>query len=153
MLHQALLNNICNSTDHAHIQTIKRILKFGADPNAIDEKGQNPLHILAASWRFKEDESVPLFQVLLDAGTHLDTAGDDGKTVLCILKETLWSNLNDKRIVHPYFESLINSVFPLSCYCARVIRRHGVPSSQETRLNSQRQRYKQIINHSAYLAK
>ena len=122
VLHQALLNNICNSTDHAHIQTIKRILKFGADPNAIDEKGQTPLHRLVEWTQITNmDEYVPIFQVLLDAGAHLDAAGDDGKTVVSILKEKLEGK------VHPYFESLINSVFPLSCFCARVIGRHGIP--------------------------
>jgi hypothetical protein len=150
VLHKAVLNNIFNSMNHARLQTIKRIVKFGADPNAIDEKGQNALHILAASWPFKEDESVPLFQVLLDAGTHLDTAGDDGKTVLCILKERLEGK------VHPYFESLINTVFPLSCYCARVIRRYGVPF--EDRLPPRLKKLvsihnakgKQIIDHSSF---
>jgi hypothetical protein len=29
--------------------------------------------------------------------------------------------------VHPYFVSLINTVHPLSCYAARVIRRYGIP--------------------------
>ena len=121
VLHVAVVDNICDSTNYERLQTIQRLLQFGADPNAIDEKGQNPLHLLAAATQFTdENESVPLFQALLEAETHLDAAGDDGKTVLCILKEKLRGN------VHHYFESLIKTVFPLSC-CARVIRRHGIP--------------------------
>jgi hypothetical protein len=107
-------------TDPAHLQTIKQILKFGADPNAIDECGETPLHRLAAG-NMNIDKSVPLFQVLLDAGAHLDVQTDYGATVLYLLKR----KLNGK--VHPYFESLINSVLPLSCYCAQVIRQHGIP--------------------------
>ena len=121
VLHVAVVDNICDSTNYERLQTIQRLLQFGADPNAIDEKGQNPLHLLAAATQFTdENESVPLFQALLEAETHPDAAGDDGKTVLCILKEKLRGN------VHHYFESLIKTVFPLSC-CARVIRRHGIP--------------------------
>ncbi len=147
--------------DHAHLQTIKQILKFGADPNAIDENGQTPLHRLAERTHFTDmDESVPLFQVLLDAGAHLDAAGDNGRTVVSILKD----NLKYRRgfnlfLVHPYFESLFNSVVPLSCFCARVIRRHGIPF--EDRLPPRLKKLvsihsaegKQIINHSAFLAK
>nr|CAH0108920.1 unnamed protein product [Daphnia galeata] len=122
VLHVAVVDNICDSTNYERLQTIQRLLQFGADPNAIDEKGQNPLHLLAAATQFTdENESVPLFQALLEAETHLDAAGDDGKTVLCILKEKLRGN------VHHYFESLIKTVFSLSCCCARVIRRHGIP--------------------------
>ena len=153
--HCFTLLNIWDSTNYERLQTIQRLLQFGADPNAIDENGRNPLHFLAKWTQFNDmDESVPFFQVLLDAGAHLDVATDDGKTVLCILKE----NFEGK--VHPYFESLINSALPLSCYCVRVIRRHGVPF--EDRLSPRLKKLisihnaiegKQIINHSTFLAK
>jgi hypothetical protein len=164
VLHEAVSRDILHSNDipnknHARLQTIKRLLQFGADPNAIDGKGQTPLHRLAETTRFNADESIPLFQVLLDAGAHIDAAGDDGKTALCILKEILWSNANGDRIVHPYFESLINSVFPLSCYCARVIRRHGVPLDRlpprlKKLVSIHSAKGKQIVDHnSAFLEK
>jgi hypothetical protein len=122
VLHVVVVDNICDSTNYERLQTIQQLLQFGADPNAIDGKGPNPLHLLAAATEFTdENESVHLFQALLEAETHLDAAGDDGKTVICILKENLRGN------VHPYFESLIDAVFPLNCCCARVIRRHGIP--------------------------
>ena len=128
VLHDAVSYNILHlnyvpDKDHAHLQTIKQILKYGADPNAIDGKGQTPLHRLVAV-NMNNDTSVHLFQVLLDAGAHLDVAGDNGRTVVNILKENaLFWHVE----LHPYFESLINSVFPLSCLCARIIRRHGIP--------------------------
>jgi hypothetical protein len=154
VLHDAVYYCDCTSKNHARLQTIKRLLQFGADPNAIDEDGQTPLHCLAEWTQFSEmDESVPFFQVLLDAGAHLDTVADDGKTVLCILKKMLEGK------VHPYFESLINCVLPLSCYCARVIRRHGIPFEDrlpprlKKLVSSHSPKGKQIINHSAFLAK
>nr|CAH0112565.1 unnamed protein product [Daphnia galeata] len=118
---QMAVQDICESTKHARLQTIQRILKFGADPNASDWFGRTPLHYLAERTQYNADESIPLFQVLLDAGAHLDVTADDGKTVICILKEKLEGKEN------PYFESLINTVFPLTCLCAGVIRRHGIP--------------------------
>jgi hypothetical protein len=156
ILHEAVFNKICQSTDHARLLTIKRLLQFGADPNATNNYGQTPLHILATMLNFtlNGDYSVHLFQALLDAGAHLDTVADDGKTVLCILKKKLEGK------AHPYFESLINCVLPLSCYCARVIRRHGIPF--EDRLPPRLKKLvsihnaiegKQIINHSAFLEK
>jgi hypothetical protein len=94
-----------------------------------------------------------VFQTLVDAGGHLDAADDNGTTVIYILKYELGGKEN------PYFKSLINSVFPLTCYCARVIRRHGVPFEDRLppRLNklvsSHSAKGKQIIDHLAFLAK
>ena len=62
-------------------------------------------------------------QAFIDAGSHLDIARSDGETVLTILKDKLMKN--DEGI-RPYFVSVINTVLPLSCYCARVIRQHGI---------------------------
>ena len=153
VLHVPILFNMLKSTNNERLQTIKRILQFGADPNAIDGEGQTPLHSLADKPWYHVDYSVPLFQVFLDAGAHLDVTADDGKTVICILKAK-WEGK-----VHPYFDSLINSVLPLSCFCARVIRQHGIPF--EDRLPPRLKKLvsihnakgKQIINHSTFLAK
>jgi hypothetical protein len=108
---------------------IKLILHLGADVNAIDEKGRTPLHILAG---IKEHhlnaEFVDIFQTLVDAGSHLYLADDDGKTVISILRGNVKRNQNNEELPSQhYFESLINDVFPLTCLCARVIRRHRIP--------------------------
>jgi hypothetical protein len=125
---------------------IKLILQLGADPNAIDRMGRNPLHILAANpdsideiaqtplhilAGIKEhhlNEYLPVFQTLVDAGSHLYLADDDGETVSSLLKEIVERDQNSDEIRgHHYFESLINDVFPLTWFCARVIRRHEIP--------------------------
>jgi hypothetical protein len=125
---------------------IKLILQLGADPNAIDRMGRTPLHILAADPNSIDEiaqtplhilvgikehhlkEYLPVFQTLVDAGSHLYLADDNGETVISLLKEIVERDQNSDEIRgHHYFESLINDVFPLTWFCARVIRRHGIP--------------------------
>nr|CAH0101887.1 unnamed protein product [Daphnia galeata] len=114
-----------NTENYEVLQTLKLVLKLGADPKAIDEMGRTPLHILAGLKKLHLEEYMLAFKELVDAESHLDSAADDGETVLSILKKTLKKYRNN--YVHPYFVSLINTVHPLSCYAARVIRRHGIP--------------------------
>jgi hypothetical protein len=108
--------------------TIKHLIKLGAGPNAIDEKGRTSLHIFAEKEKNHLDENVALFQALVDAGTHLDMAADNGETVLSILKKNCMQSDESSLIVHQYYESLLSTdVFSLSCLCARVIRHHEIP--------------------------
>jgi hypothetical protein len=116
---------------------IQLILELGADPNAIDEKGQTPLHILAKQLFVIQEEYVSVFQTLVDSGIHLDDAADNGDTVLSILKES-------SKPFHPYLENLVKTVLPLKCYAARVIRRHGIDGD---RLPSSLQGF--VARHSA----
>ena len=106
------------------------LLKLGANPNAVDENGQTPLHLLAGDRRDLLQEwshwSVRTFRALVDA-SYLYSANDDGETVISILKKTLLSIEESGEIAHPYFESLVNTVFPLRSFCAQVIRRNAIP--------------------------
>jgi hypothetical protein len=114
-----------------YLKTIKLTIKLGADPNAIDEKGRTPLHILAGIERIDSDEYMPVFQAIVAAGAHLDMAEDNGDTVLDIVKRN-GKIYKDKGVAaEAYFSSLINTVFKLSCYCARVIRRHRIPFDED----------------------
>lgn len=75
-------------------------------------------------------ENLPAFQVLVDAGCHLDMATYDGDTVLNILRHSLQHAKDSSHLGYsapPYYASLLNTVFPLSCFCARVIREHSIP--------------------------
>lgn len=108
------------------LDTIKLTLKLGGDPNAIDENGGTALHILAGINFLYFDKYMPVFRALVDAGCHLDMSRDDGDTVLSILKKKVKECKRREFFVHPYYESQISTVFPLTCYCARVIGRHGI---------------------------
>jgi hypothetical protein len=142
------------------VETINLILQLGADVNAIDGNGRTPLHILARTSGNHLENYLLAFQTLVDAGSYLYLAADDGQTVISILKQNLMEYKESGEIVDPYFQSLINDVFPLSCYCARVIRRHRIPF--EDRLpprlqafvlprTAQRQWYKRCQNHHKFL--
>nr|CAH0099944.1 unnamed protein product [Daphnia galeata] len=131
VLHLAVLGRERNlvTENYEVLQTLQLMLKLGADPKAIDEKGRTPLHLLAGLKRLHLEEYILAFKELVNAECHLDSAADDGETVLSILKKTLMRYGDD--YVHPYFVSLINTVLPLSCYAARVIRRHGIPFDED----------------------
>jgi hypothetical protein len=131
VLHLAVLGRERNlvTENYEVLQTLQLMLKLGADPKAIDEKGRTPLHLLAGLKRLHLEEYMLAFKELVNAECHLDSAADDGETVLSILKKTLTEYGDD--YVHPYFVSLINTVLPLSCYAARVIRRHGIPFDED----------------------
>jgi hypothetical protein len=156
---------------------IKLILQLGADVNAIDHiggtplhhlafncetidrNGRTPLHILARTSENHLENFLLAFQTLVDAGAHLYLAADDGETVISILKKNLMEYEELGEIVDPYFESLINDVFPLTWLCARVIRRHRIPF--EDRLpprlqalvlsRTAQQWYKRCTNHHKFL--
>jgi hypothetical protein len=143
------------------VETINLILQLGADVNAIDGNGRTPLHLLArTSENHMKENYLLAFQTLVDAGADLYLAANDGETVISILKKNLMKYNQCGEFVVPYFESLINDVFPLTCLCARVIRRHRIPF--EDRLpprlqalilprTAQRQWYERYTNHHKFL--
>nr|CAH0104767.1 unnamed protein product [Daphnia galeata] len=120
-----------------NLKSINLFLRLGADPNATDMYGKTALHILASKWFWywhsKESELyVQVFQTLVDAGGHLDMMTPEGETVASILKESV----RGYSYCHPYLESIINAVPPLTCLCARVILQHGIPFNEDYQLPS-----------------
>nr|CAH0106526.1 unnamed protein product [Daphnia galeata] len=96
---------------------IKLILHLGADVNAIDERGRTPLHLLAELRQNPWKEYVNIFQTLVDAGSHLYLADDDGKTVISILRGNVERNQNNEELPSQhYFESLITMISFLSLF-------------------------------------
>jgi hypothetical protein len=70
-----------------------------------------------------------MFKTLVDAGTHLDMAADDGKTILAVLEENV--ERFAKKDISPYLHSVPRTIFPLSCLCARVIGLEGIPYDED----------------------
>lgn len=142
-----VLHAAVKAIEENSLNNIKLILNLGADPNLTDESGQTPLHILAVMFKLHLTWFMPIFQAVVDAGGHLDMARRDGKTVLTLLSSTLKRYDNGSSLIaHPYFDSLVKSVFPLSCYCARIIRRNGI-QFDEDRLPTTVQKF--VSRHSS----
>jgi hypothetical protein len=107
-------------------ETVKLIIELGADPNAIDQNGRTPLHLMADNDDIKWELNMSMFKTLVDTGTYLDMAANDGKTVLDVLKRNVERVTAEDKSISPYLHSVSRTVFPLSCYCAQVIGRKGI---------------------------
>ncbi|EDV48949.1 protein fem-1 homolog CG6966 [Drosophila erecta] len=88
----------------------KALLEVGADPNAIDEAGNTPLH-LATMQPYVE----PLSHILLEGGAHLDTKNYAGETFESLLAPTPMH-----KIIDPM------KYTTLTCLAARTIKKHDI---------------------------
>lgn len=64
---------------------MKLLLKVGADPRAIDDEGETPLHLVAAY----DPVDPALITTLLDGGAHIDSSNYEGATMESILNNRL----------------------------------------------------------------
>lgn len=132
LLHLAIDNFILCDDFARKMKIIEYFLHVGEDPNAANINGKTPLHLLAEQWinwkGFRDYKNISgfyfsVFQMLVDAGGHLDQPSSDGQTVLCILKKQQMQMPG----YHPELESAIDTILPLSCYCAQAILKYKIP--------------------------
>ncbi|EFX68904.1 hypothetical protein DAPPUDRAFT_114174 [Daphnia pulex] len=108
---------------------IQYILQLGTDPKVKDDDGQTPFYVMAGRRVAYRDGNSPIFRALVHAaGSHLDTAKMNGDTVLNLKRNLAGFRGSADGVdveVDAYFSSLLNAVLPLTCCCARVIRRRS----------------------------
>jgi hypothetical protein len=106
-------------------ETVKLIIELGADPNAIDQNGRTPLHLLADNFDINWELNVSMFKTLVDAGTHLDMAANDGKTVLDVLKRNLERSHRRRQVNQPISTFGITHRFPIVLLLCTSYRSEG----------------------------
>lgn len=115
---QTLLHIACENAQDLHI--IQLLFQFGADPNAVDEKGNAPLHVLASNHNGNGQVIASAARLLLKNGAHLDHVNQERKTAAQIWKE--------KNMLQHLPEWLCDpgKIPKLKCLSARVIRSNNV---------------------------
>lgn len=92
---------------------VRLLCRTGADANVRDERGNTPLHLIAASSNCQADVA----RVLLAHGAHLDAVNDRGKTFKDLLTPV--------QKLHPIANEV--QYTSLACLAARVVRRNRIP--------------------------
>ena len=123
-----LLQKACLHPDD--LLTIRLLLLCGANPNAGNNLGNGPLHILASQyrrWLAVDDKVVGnAAQILLNNGAHLCKVNRGTETVA-----DFWRRVNGD-LNHDLPEWLREEKFPiLSCQSARVIASQNVPYDED----------------------
>ncbi|CAF1378706.1 unnamed protein product [Adineta steineri] len=95
------------------VHTVRTLLKCGADVNAMNFVRDTPLHIFV---RNSSDCDETIFQLLCDAGAHLDYMNALRKMPIDIVL-----NPNTKRLVKEKMK------LNLKCLCARLIQKNAIP--------------------------
>ena len=124
---RTLIHLLVCSSPEVPIDVLQLLLKAKANPNSVDCKGDTPLHYLSHNWHCVNVDKAA--KVLVDAGAHLDQSNSFGESALEFFKQMQVKNVKGMR--HGSYRCnlrpLINSVLPLSCLAAQVIRENCVP--------------------------
>ena len=119
-------------TNETLLRIAPLLLKFGANPDSVDGKGNGPLHYLAKGNGGLIDEVARL---LLASGAHFDRVNKGGLTAVDVWKEER-AQVNKRRRLENQLavgwedlpEWLQETNVPrLLCLSARVIRSHRIP--------------------------
>lgn len=119
-------------TPNLAFATVRLLLQAGADPDVVDHKGDNPLHILLKS-HLQMDTIDYVARLLVDAGANLDRVNDRRRTVASIWQERFGRQRNHRQEIRHGIELAElpdwcrRNVPTLTCLSARIIRRCRVP--------------------------
>jgi len=127
---QFLLHRACVA-ENLDLATIQLLLQVNADPNAGDNDGNGPLHVLA-SLRYENGQDFLINRaayaahLLLENGAHLDRVNQDRKTAAQV-----WMEKNYSQDLPPWLREP-GTVPRLKCLSARIIRSNNVHYTTET---------------------
>ena len=95
------------------LETARLLLQCGADINAVDSRGNTPLHVFVSNETSNDDEAI--FRLICDSGAHLDSVNTLGETPCDCASD-------------PMIKQLLNIQMQLNlkCSCARLIRRENL---------------------------
>ena len=96
---------------YSHVDT-KLLLNAGFNVNAINNKGNTPLHLAVSNIHLLTDT----LEVLFDGGAHHDFVNNDGKTPMDMAKT------DEARMILSERRKL-----ELKCICARAVKKFGIP--------------------------
>ena len=125
LLHQFVRYNInCNyhrNKSCSHIGEVKFLLNSGFNVNAINDRGDTPLHLAVyfKSWRndaLKQLE-IDMLKLLIDKGAHHDFVNNDGKTPMDR------ANNNEARMILTEQRRKLE----LQCIAAKAVKKLGIP--------------------------
>jgi len=123
---RTLLYVACSSSKH---KAVRLLLQAGSDPNAVDEDGNAPLHLLYRNSLRKELNDA-IARLLLDFGVHFDRVNKCGKTAMDVWIERNQVLKIDATTGRSGLPDWCHEIVPkLSCLSARIVRSNKIPYS------------------------
>ena len=125
LLHQFVRYNInCNyhrNNSCSHIGEVKFLINSGFNVNAINNRGDTPLHLAVYFYSWRNDAlkqlEIDMLQLLIDKGAHHDFVNNDGKTPMDM------ANNNEARMILTEQRRKLE----LQCIAARAVKKLGIP--------------------------